>query len=218
MAENKKSFLLYCDTIHTVNNLTDAEAGKLFKHVLAYVNDLNPETDDRLIKVAFEPIKQALKRDLQKYECIREKKREAGIKSAEARKQMSTPVESVEQTPTNSTVNDNVIVSVIDNVSESNTRAPEILKSSNLFRQPKIPLFDDVHRVFLNNGGTKEMAESFFNKHSATGWFANGSPITNFSTMVPGYIRNWKNNENGKTPKRTTADTAAPGKEYSSTL
>ena len=66
MAENKKSFLLYCDLIHTVQKLNDQQAGKLFKHVLEYVNDLNPQTDDILTEVCFEPIKQNLKRDLRK--------------------------------------------------------------------------------------------------------------------------------------------------------
>ena len=75
MAENKKSFLLYCDLLHTVKKLSDEQAGKLFKHVLEYVNDLNPETEDIITDLCFEPIKQNLKRDLQKYEQIREKKR-----------------------------------------------------------------------------------------------------------------------------------------------
>ena len=80
MADNKKSFLLYCDLIHTVQKLSDEQAGKLFKHVLEYVNDLNPETEDLLTEVCFEPIKQNLKRDLRKYEEIRKKKSEAGKK------------------------------------------------------------------------------------------------------------------------------------------
>jgi len=80
MADNKKSFLLYCDLIHTVHKLSDEQAGKLFKHVLEYVNDLNPKTEDLLTEVCFEPIKQNLKRDLRKYEEIRKKKSEAGKK------------------------------------------------------------------------------------------------------------------------------------------
>lgn len=80
MADNKKSFLLYCDLIHTVQKLSDEQAGKLFKHVLEYVNDLNPETEDLLTEVCFEPIKQNLKRDLRKYEEIRKQKSEAGKK------------------------------------------------------------------------------------------------------------------------------------------
>ena len=68
MAENKKSFILYCDIIHTIEKLNDDDAGKLFKHVLRYVNDLNPTTDHLITQIAFEPIKQQLKRDLVKFQ------------------------------------------------------------------------------------------------------------------------------------------------------
>ena len=66
MAENKKSFVLYCDLIHTIEQLTNEQAGDLFKHILRYVNDQNPEAKSVITKIAFEPIKQQLKRDLQK--------------------------------------------------------------------------------------------------------------------------------------------------------
>ena len=68
MADNKKSFLLYTDIIHTVDKLTDEQAGNLFKHILKYVNDLNPVPDNIITELTFEPIKQQLKRDLKKYE------------------------------------------------------------------------------------------------------------------------------------------------------
>jgi hypothetical protein len=90
MAENKKSVLLYCDIIHTVKELSDDEAGRLFKHYLAYINDLNPTPPDKLTQIVFEPIKQNLKRDLVKWQSISEKRSEsgrlAGIKSGEARR------------------------------------------------------------------------------------------------------------------------------------
>jgi uncharacterized phage protein (TIGR02220 family) len=110
MAEDKHSFILYSDIIHTVSKLTDVDAGQLFKHLLAYVNDMDPEAKSTIVEIAFEPIKQSLKRDLIKYERIREKRRNAGIESAKKRQQMLTHVKSVEQMPTNSTVIDSVIV------------------------------------------------------------------------------------------------------------
>lgn len=66
MATDKKSALIYCDIIHTVEALEDEEAGRLFKHYLRYINDLNP-ISDRLTELLFEPIKQTLKRDLKKW-------------------------------------------------------------------------------------------------------------------------------------------------------
>ena len=39
MAENKKGFILYSDIQSMIDKLPDEYAGKLFKFVLAYVND-----------------------------------------------------------------------------------------------------------------------------------------------------------------------------------
>lgn len=90
MAESKKSFLLYCDTIHTVKKLSNEQAGELFKHILSYVNDENPVIENVLIDLVFEPIKQSLKRDLNKWESIKinrsESGRLGGIKSGETRR------------------------------------------------------------------------------------------------------------------------------------
>ena len=58
--KNKKGFILYADINTTVNKLTDEYAGKLFKHILSYVNDEEPTTSDVLLEIAFEPIKQQL--------------------------------------------------------------------------------------------------------------------------------------------------------------
>lgn len=99
MAENKKSFLLYCDLIHTISKMPNDKAGELFKHILEYVNDNNPVTEDLIIQLTFEPIKQQLKRDLLKYKDISSIRSEigklAGIKSGEARrskKNQSEPI------------------------------------------------------------------------------------------------------------------------------
>ena len=80
MAKDKNSFLLYCDIIHTVDKLDNDQAGKLFKHILDYVNDKDPHTNDMITIIAFEPIKQMLKRDLKKYDTIREKNKENALK------------------------------------------------------------------------------------------------------------------------------------------
>lgn len=129
MAEGKKSFVLYCDWAHHISLLTYEEAGKLFKHLLDYVNDKNPEFEEheRLLKVAFEPIKQQLKRDLKKYESIKEKRAEAGkkggLKSAsnakidEQREANQANASFVKQTIANQAVNDNVNDNVNVNVS-----------------------------------------------------------------------------------------------------
>ena len=122
MADGKKSFLIYCDVYHTVKKLSDIQAGQLFKHILSYVNDENPQTNDTIIDLVFEPIKQSLKRDLRKYEEIREKRSIAGKASADKRQQVLTSVEQIEQVSTHSTVIDSVIVKDNDKVKDINKK------------------------------------------------------------------------------------------------
>lgn len=111
MAKDKKSFLLYCDLIHTVSELPNDKAGELFKHILEYVNDKDPITDDLIIKISFEPIKQQLKRDLKKYEDIRERNR------ANARKRWNATASERIPKDTKNADNDTDTVSVNDIVS-----------------------------------------------------------------------------------------------------
>jgi hypothetical protein len=116
MATDKKSFLLYCDLIHTVSKMPNDKAGVLFKHILQYVNDENPTTEDLIIQLTFEPIKQSLKRDLQKYENIRLK----NIENANKRwnKKNATAYDGIPN-DTKNAVSDSVSVSVSDSVSDS---------------------------------------------------------------------------------------------------
>jgi hypothetical protein len=86
MAKDKTSFILYCDLLHTVEKLPDNKAGELFKHILRYVNDLDPATDDLLIEAVFEGIKQQLKRDLVKYEERAQRSRDNGSKGGRPKK------------------------------------------------------------------------------------------------------------------------------------
>lgn len=78
MAKEKASFVLYADLVHMVEQLPDETAGKLLKTILDYVNDRNPEPHDLTLKIAFEPIKHQLKRDLKKWEKRAKRARENG--------------------------------------------------------------------------------------------------------------------------------------------
>tara|TARA_R110002050_G_scaffold66786_5_gene144741 strand:+ start:504 stop:1196 length:693 start_codon:yes stop_codon:yes gene_type:complete len=119
MATDKKSFILYADIKTTVDKLNNEYAGKLFKHILAYVNDENPETDDLLLEVAFEPIKRQFKRDLQKWEQIKSKRSEAGKLGGRPKKQeeakkangfFEKQIKAKKAVNVNVNVNDNVTV------------------------------------------------------------------------------------------------------------
>ena len=142
MAQGKKSFILYLDQRGIFDKLTDEQAGRLIKHIYAYCADENPGCDF-VTDLAFESIKQALKRDLKKFESIKEKRSKAGKKSAEKRAQQnttkSTHVESVEQKSTNPTVNDNENVNVNVNVNDSLNKE---------YSQNVLQTFDDCLKLF----------------------------------------------------------------------
>jgi hypothetical protein len=142
MAKEKKGFILYCDIIHTIEKLSDEQAGKLFKHILKYVNDQSPIAEDIITEIAFEPIKQTLKRDLQKYEDIRIKNQE------NARKRWNATASERMQIDTKNSVIDKDIVKVKDKVIES------IEERKNKFYD-SLSLFVDEY--------PKEMLREFFN-------------------------------------------------------
>lgn len=235
MAENKKSFILYADMQGLVNQLPDEIAGKLLKHIYSYVNDENPISDDLLLNIAFEPIKQQLKRDLQEWEVIKSDRSKSGIlgnlkrwntdlynkvmikeltieeaeviaksrKASHPDKKNPDPIKNIANVAVNvnDNVNDNVNVNVNGSVDVNTATPPKILslENSNLYRKPTIPTIQQVKDAFLINKGTVEMAEKFYQKNSATGWYYQNNPITNFIWLVPKFIEAWEINNKNKT-------------------
>lgn len=76
---------------YTVKKLTDEQSGKLFKHILSYVNDENPVINDVILDLVFEPIKQALKRDLKRYESICLRNKDNGSKGGRPKTKIRKP-------------------------------------------------------------------------------------------------------------------------------
>jgi hypothetical protein len=211
--ENKRSFLLYVDSIHVVNKLPDEVAGKLLKLILAYVNDENPVVDDPLLEIAFEPIKQQLKRDLMKWKSIREKRSEAGkiggVKSGIVRKQNNHDEanESNDSFVKQIESNESVIVNVNDNVNdikENNTSKfdfdgllihfnntfnkrsriiPEKVKKSYLARLKEGYTSDDIHSAMKNASLDKWHRENQFH-HCTLEFFSRAEKIDKFANAT----------------------------------
>ena len=113
--ENKKSFILYCDLLKTVEKLPKEKAGELFLHILKYVNDINPETEDLLLQIAFEPIKQQLKRDLIEWQLERNARSKAGKKGMKSR------WNNKDNTVINAITEDNTVINAITNITDTVT-------------------------------------------------------------------------------------------------
>ena len=65
---DKKSFMMYLDTIAQWDMLTDAQAGQLVKALMAYANDGTLiDIDDGMVKMAFSFMSAQIDRDNEKY-------------------------------------------------------------------------------------------------------------------------------------------------------
>jgi len=182
MATDKKSFLLYCDLIHTVEQLTDEQAGDLFKHILRYVNDQQPQTENVITRIAFEPIKQSLKRDLQKYEDIRKRNQDNARKRWDATASDRIP---------NDTKNaDSVSVSVSVSGSGSVTGKKEIKG----FVKPTI----EQLKEYMREQGMNDIAENWLNHYEANGWKVGKNPMKDWKASV----RTWKTNQKNNLPSQ----------------
>lgn len=140
MAQGKKSFIAYADWKGVFDELPNEDAGILIKHIFAYVNDENPVSDSILIRAVFANIKTTLKRDLCKYEIIRQKRSMAGKASADKRQQVLTSVESVDD-----------VLCVSDSVSVNDTD----IVNDNIKKKYAdfVSLTDEEHeKLFLQHG------------------------------------------------------------------
>lgn len=78
----KKSIIIYADCIAIVEELTNEQAGKLFRAILSYINE-EPVTEihgDPAVNMAFKVIKRQIDRDAEKYTQICERRRENILK------------------------------------------------------------------------------------------------------------------------------------------
>jgi hypothetical protein len=200
MASGKKSFLLYCDLIHTVEKMPNEKAGELLKHILRYVNDQNPTTNDLIIELTFEPIKQQLKRDLDKWEeQIKPKRSEAGrlggLKSGEARrsksKQNEANASNVKQNEANEAVSVNDNVNVIKDISKTS-----LIEIEKIFLEKTAYNWTESY--------AKKEAEKFYNFYASKGWKVGKEKMKSLPHAIGGWISRNDKPETVNAPKEET--------------
>jgi hypothetical protein len=82
----KKSFILYVDTLGILNELTDEQAGQLFRKIYEYhIKEKPKETEktqsvNSVIELIFFPFKAQFDRDLQTYMSVCDRNRNNGLK------------------------------------------------------------------------------------------------------------------------------------------
>jgi hypothetical protein len=163
--QGKKSFVLYTDQREVFDELSDEDAGKLIKHIFAYVNDEDPITEDKLLKVAFLPIKTQLKRDLKIWDEKKSQRAEAGkkgglAKSSNAKQSLANPsnaTNDVANLPVNVNVNGNVNDINKDSLISLDEVEVEMTKEKPMHR----PYFTRMQEIY--NLDEKKVKEAFKN-------------------------------------------------------
>jgi hypothetical protein len=178
MAKDKKSFILYTDQSGVFNQLPDEIAGKLIKHIFAYVNDENPISEDLIINIAFEPIKQSLKRDLKRYEEYIDKQAINGAKGGRPKK----PIETQITQPFFEKPKKADSVSVSDSVNDNEINN---LKNKKFIK----PTIEEIKKQFPEMN-----AENFYYYYESVGWMRGKTAVKDWKATA----RNWNSKDYNK--------------------
>ena len=216
MAEDKKSFVLYSDLIHTVRKMPKDKQGELFMTILAYVNDENPTVDDLMVELVFEPIKLQMKRDLAKYETTKERRKEAGriagLKSGESRKNTGENNHKNERIEPKRTigskneriehVNDTVNVNV--NVNDTVTVINKEREKKN-FSPPSLLEVQD----YISEKKYGVNAHSFWNFYESKNWMVGKNKMKDWAKAISG----WESRNNDKSNQNQNQNQNQNGKQ-----
>ena len=209
MADNKKGVIVYRDWIDKFEELDDDEAGRLIKHFFRYVNDLNPTAPDRITKLMFADIKATLKRDLSKWEESApkrsEKARNAGLASAEARRNKEQLKSTTKLNELDNSTKPTVTVTVTDKVTDT---VNDNKDKEAVFKKTLIS-FQDKYEVDLLKEFFYYWTEKSDNGKKMRFELSKNQP---FNTSRR--LGTWKKNQNKfGTPKTTTEDRQAINRE-----
>lgn len=150
----KKSFVLYGDLWDTIKHLNKEALGELTTIIFEYVLEDKNITPENPLFFVFNPIKNTLDRDKQKYETTCEKRKIAGKKGGLSKGKQSKAKKAnakfANQTLANEADNDSVSVndSVNDTVSvnEKNNR---LLKTADEVKSKKYFNNEEVNELFI---------------------------------------------------------------------
>jgi len=157
MGSKRKSFLLHFDSLSVLDDLSDEQAGKLFKAMKAYHFGEEVELDS-LVKVAFSPFKNQFVRDEEKYEKTCKARAEAGSKGGKQKQQNLANASKSKQSLANLADSDSKNKSDSDSDSDSE-------KNINTSQKPKVVC---PHNEILNLWD--EVMPSHITRHRASLW------------------------------------------------
>jgi hypothetical protein len=173
MSNKKKSFLLHIDSLAILPDLTDSEAGKLFKAIYSHQIDENIDLE-RMVKMVFLPFKNQFDRDNEKYNKTCERRAIAGAKGG---KQKVANASNCKQVLANVADNKN------KNKNKTNNKSEVIVTSR--FTPPT-----DIETVsyFESKGSTNTEAQKFWLFYDSKDWKVGKNKMKKWQSAASGWI------------------------------
>ena len=187
MSKQRKSFIVHFDSLNVLDDLTNEQAGLLFKAIKGY--QLGDELElDALTKVAFSPFKNQFARDAEKYENLCEKNRLIAINRHSTKSTSGTSRNQSLPESTKCTDNDSKSKSDSKNDSDSNKEVTkEIVTSVPKFNFKNELLALNVDKDILEDWLTVRKKKKATNSKTAFSGLI--TEITNSGLSVPDAIK-----------------------------
>lgn len=184
----KDSFVLYTEQKEVIDNLSDEDAGKLFKGIFEYALGNEPEFDN-LLKLVFIPIRQQLERNAKKYSEIKEKRRIAGAKGGKQKIANQANANFAKQSQANLAVNVHDHVHVNDNDNDNDINIKKFIK----------PTIEEI-KSYCSERNNSINPIQFFDYYESKGWLIGKNPMKDWKACV----RTWEQNKNKYNNNTTT--------------
>lgn len=194
--QQKRSFLLYPDLIHTVRKLPPDKAGELFMLILQHVNDEDAQPSDLLLEVAFEPIRQQLTRDIERWQGYRERQAQHGKQGGRPPKNPEKGSLSDERVEKGSLFSERVerlTNNITNNITSNVTNKREIKRAA--FAAPS--LAEVVAFAETEGIGSVKAPQDFHDYYTSNGWKVGGrSAMKDWRAAFRRWTRNEKTFDN----------------------
>ena len=201
--ENVKGFFLYFDQCEALEDLTDEQAGMLFKGIVARFQGREFDFTDKTVRVVFRFFEVAFRQEQEKYKQICEKRRE-NIKRRWHTNENKAIQNDTKDTSVYKCISDDTNENkAIQNIPYLNPEPePELKQEENnniIFVQPKaaktttqkfIPPSPEDVDAYCQEKGYAINGQSFCDYYEARGWMMGKAKMKNWKAAVSTWVRN----------------------------
>lgn len=194
----RKSFIIHNDSLSILDDLSDEQAGQLFKAIRAY--QLGDEINmSPIIKIAFSPFKNQFVRDNEKYEKLCEKNKLIAQNRHKKNPTKSTSGNESSPSVTKST----------DNDSKSDSKNKSDSDSKKLSTRFAPPLVNEVGMYFLERGSSNahNEAEKFIDFYTSKNWMVGKNKMKDWKAAVRNWMRKDFDSNNQPNQQKSFIDT-----------